>query len=319
MTVRHFFPFVEMVALVCSVGCSRPKMDPHQVDGRNFGAFYYWRSSVSSSFSPEGWREFNAAVEELRLQAMARGVRGKDAIDQALCDAINGRSVTEVLRLGDEAKIARLSPIRDTLKVMVDANALIAAVPGSDDLAEVLERKRSNQQAQLRATVAELDAAQQAYRHHGGTPAGQTATEVKPARLSREEALHEFDLLILARRQLACLKYGDWPAKIDRDGRSLLDQERDAFLAKKGVAAANGHAVIPVFVRASWRIFDAPVVMPAFTDAVMGNLTPEDRRSISERWAESEAEIWARREASKETANTAIANIKSSLDGIMRP
>ncbi|HVU35822.1 MAG TPA: hypothetical protein VHE61_20450 [Opitutaceae bacterium] len=300
-------------------GCSRPDPSLQSIDARNYGAFYYWRSSVSSHFTPQRWSDFHDAIQELRFEAMARGVTGTDAINEALCARINGRTVAEVFRMADEGKLTRLRTERDQLKTMVDSNALLAPRPGDAALADDLGERRTNQQDRLRALVAEIAATRQHLIAQGGHPSPEPPIDLRPAVLSRDEAKRELSAMIRARLATAALMYGDWPAKIDRTGSKLVDADRESFREKQDIAPANGHVVIPVYLRASWWIYDAKVNYPEFSSAVTQNLTAADRHALQVAWADSEAEIWARKQASLEPAAEAERKMKAQLEAVLRP
>lgn len=307
-----------LAAVLALAGCDRREPSIARIEAKNYGAFYYWRSSVSRQFTPEHWKAFNDAVQELRYEAMAQGVTGSDAINEVMCRQIDGRSVDEVLRAADNTRLQRLRAERDKLKAMVDANALLAARPGDEDLAAALEQRRSDQLDRLRHVMMEITAARQQFAADGGTLTTEDPGDATAAVLSRDEAWSELMTLIGRRREIAAERYGDWPARIDREGRDLGGPEREKFDEANAVSAYSGHEVIPVYVRARWRIFDAVVNYPRFGDAVMHNLTAEDRRLLDEAWADSEAEIWARREASRQPADAEAADIKAQIEAVMR-
>lgn len=316
---RALLGLLAAAGIALTTGCERPAPTLARVDAKNFGTFYAWRATVSSQFTPAQWRDFKAAIQELRLAAMARGVTGTAAIDAAVCARIDGRSVNAVILLADAARLERLEAMQARLKTMVDANALLAPNPGDAEIAAMLDRRRNDQEDRLHELTLEIAAARAQLVAHGGTAPMTLRMDQAPAALSRDEALHEFARLLQARRALSIERDGDWPARIDRSGADLAGFDQDDFQQKRRAAEINGHVVIPVYVRASWRIFDAPVTFPDFSRAVTGNLTVDDRRRIEEQWADSEAEIWARKKASLDTPDHAIANIKADLKGVMRP
>jgi hypothetical protein len=225
----------------------------------------------------------------------------------------------EVLRTGDRLKLARLEATRDELKTMVDANALVGTRADDDASREVLQRRTSEQRERLDGLLREIDEVRQQLAAHGGSPASTTAVDSAAAKLSRDQALADFDRIIADRLTHARYIYGDWPSRIDRLGRDLPADLRAEFDDKRGVAATKGHVVIPVYIRAKWRLFDDVVKYPEFSPAVTANLTSADRREIEELWANSEAEIWARRQAMKDSPNDAVAAIDAQLKTVIRP
>ena len=317
MPSRRHPLLVTLVTFVFLAGCARSPKGPPRVDGRNFTAFYFWRSSVSSQFTPDGWREFNNAIQEIRFGVMAHGVTGQAAIDQAMCDQVNGHTIPEVLQMGDNARLDRLIPLRNKLKLILDANGLLAPRPGEST--DFIDRRIEDQRQRLAAVNADIEATNRRLVAHGGQPRDTNRVDPTPTMLSREQALAEFDRMIQGRLDYAAEKYGDWPARIDRKGSDLHGAQRKEFEEKRSAAAYNGHMVIPVYIRTSWRIYDDVVQYPEFSDAVVGNLSPRDMLDVRRKWADSEAEVWARKQASRESVDTAVGRIKSDLRAVMRP
>lgn len=244
---------------------------------------------------------------------MRLGASGSAEVGEALARRVNGRTIPEVLQLADQAKLERLVAVRDQLKPMVDANALLAAMPGDEELSAMLAAKRRDQAERLEKLLAEIATTRAQFVKHGGTPDAEQTVGLSPAGLSRTEALAEFDRMLSARGKLGQEQYGDWPVKFDRDGTELDPEIRADFEARKAEAAKNGHTVVAIYVRMAWRVFDAKVQMPEFSDAAVGKLTEADRRRLQDRWAMSDAEIWARKQASLDSHETAAANIKAQV------
>jgi hypothetical protein len=319
VTARFPLCLAVVATLVIGAGaCARKPATELQVDGRNYGAFYYWRSSVSSQFTPEQWRDFNESLEEIRLHAMIRGTTGTDAINEALCREVDGLAIAEVLRRADQFRLERLKVNRERLKEMVDGNALLAATPGDAELGRELAARLANQRERLRKLDQDIEAARRRAVAHGAKTDAVLKGRDGPTVLSRESAIRDFARLIETRRANAAFRYGDWPLKIDWSGAELSDEEHAMFVEKRAAARFNGHVVIPVYVRASWRIFDGVVNYPEFTEAVTANLTEKDEQAMRQSWAESEAEIWARKQASGESPETAIAKMKAHVEAVMR-
>lgn len=298
--------FAPLLVLAFLVGaCSRG--DPHAapIGAADRGALAKWRMIAADRFTREEWREFEAALQELRLQVMAhREATGSEAIDDAVCRRIDGRTFREVLVLGCESKLERLEPVRNELKTALDTNALLVTQPGDREAQKHLEGFRQRQGERLAKLDAELSAAEERLAALGGRPAGRTARaqprDVSTAPLPRVEAKAQITELIENQRAAAILKYGAWPVKFDYEGAELPESDRAEFQARRAGAAGLRHAVIAVRVRGRWWIYDAPVGSPGFTTVVTENLTDADRREIEMRWSTLQAEIWARRQASEQ-------------------
>ncbi len=259
------------------------------------------------------WAEFNAAVDQLRLRIMASGVSGRDAIDEALAAELNGKTLVEVLQAGDRAELEALAQQSAGLKAVIDGNALLAAAPRETELAAILDEKRSAQRARLQALNRQVAALKERAARHGTALPPLPETDPAPRALSRDEAQHELASLLQRRQSFFEEKYGDWPARIGFDGMDVEEDVVESVAVRREAAATTGNVVIPVYVRARWRIFDAPVRVPVFTEAVMGNLTEEDRAAFARQWAENLAEAWARRDAAAESVEEIEGVVKENI------
>lgn len=291
-------------------GCNRG--DPHQVavEATSPATLAKWRMKMSDRFTRDEWREFEAALQDVRLRVMAdREASGSAAVEEAMCGRINGHTLREVLAMGYGARLTRLRPVRDELKKAVEGNELIVTKPGDRESVRYLETLRERQLERLRKTEAEIAAAEQRLAALGGGAAKVDAGESRlPERkLTREKALEEIRQLMRDQVDAAVMKYGAWPMKMDRDGAALAGADREDFLARRKAAKENGHTVIALRLRNRWWIFDEKVELPGFSKQVLGTLTEADRKEILEEWAGVQAVIWARKTAFEEAAKEAEA------------
>lgn len=297
-------------------GCNRG--DPHQVaiEAASPATLAKWRMKMADRFTPGEWKEFEGALQDIRLRVMAdREASGSAAVEAATCGRINGHTLREVLAMGYEARLARLRPVRDELKRAVEGNELLVTKPGDRESVRYLETLRERQLERLRKTEAEIAEAEQRRAALGGAANATTATtktdagDLRPPerKLTRESALAEIRQLMRDQVDAAVMKYGAWPVKMDRDGAALTGAEREDFLARRKAAAENGHTVFALRLRNRWWIFDEKVELPGFSKQVLGTLTDADRKEIVEEWAGVQAVIWARRTAFEEAAKEAEA------------
>jgi hypothetical protein len=304
--------------MVLSASCAVHKPAAAAIRASNYREYLWWRTQAAGELPRDRWLDFNAAVDEVRLSVMAAGFTGGEAVDAELAARLNGRSVDDVLRLGDTEKIARLRAERDRLKPMIDTNALLGAVADTESSAD-LERRTSRQRERFAAILRDLDEAKAKCVAHGGHVAEEKPFDGAPAEIDRTEAVNEFDAIIESRLALANRQYGDWPARLESNPENLPPEVKTEYEDKKGLTAANGHVVIPVYLRARWWIFDAAVKYPDFSEAVTANLTASDRQHFEDAWAASEAEIWARRQAAHESSEVAVGRIQSELRAVVTP
>jgi len=295
-------------------GCNRG--DPHQVaiEAGSPATLGRWRMKMADRFTPDDWKQFEAALQEIRLRVMAdREASGSAAVEEATCGRINGHTLREVLAMGYEARLSRLRPVRDELKKAVEGNELLVTKPGDRESVHYLETLRERQLERLRKAEAEIAETEQRRAALGGAT-NATAAKVEPGevrpperKLTRETALAEIRQLMRDQVDAAVMKYGVWPVKMDRDGAALAGAEREDFLARRKAAAENGHTVFALQLRNRWCIFDEKVELPGFSKQVLGTLTEADRKEILEEWAGVQAVIWARRTAFEEAAKEAEA------------
>lgn len=304
------------------VSCQRGDPQARPLEAANPGRLATWRMKMAESFRPEEWREFDAALQEIRLRIMAdREASGSEAIEAALCRRIDGRTFREVLILGDENKLARLDPVRRELKSAIDGNAKLVTKPGDDASAKYLDGYRARQEERLTKVDAEIAEAEQRLAAIGGPEWAAkiaerqktTAHAVAAAVLSRDEALDEIKTLLRAQHDAALLKYGGWPIKIERSAAGVPEENRADFVARQTAAATNGHVVLAMHLRERWWIYDDTTPPPTFSSSVLTNLTEADRQQIAEWWQNFHGELWARRQDREQPDPSADAVQQESL------
>lgn len=285
-------------------GCERGDPQAARIEAATSRALARWRMKMADRLTREQWREFEAALQDVRLRVMAeREASGSDAVEQAMCGRIDGRTLREVLMLGYESKLKRLDPIRVELQRAVGGNELL--VPRDPESEKHLEGFRARQQERLAALDAEIEEAEQRLVQ---LDPGAWAVEVEKRKrertrtqaasgLTREEARAEFAELVNGQRSAALLKYGDRPVRIEREGARLPETERAEFMKRRTDAEKRGHVLIAVRLEGRWRFYEGPAESPKFSRAVAAVLTEADRREMDEMWWNLQAELWARREA----------------------
>lgn len=128
-------------------------------------AFNLWRGKLNDSLSREEWRWFDVAMQEFKFQIMQAGkISGSAAIDAAVRERINGRSLAGVVREGLQAHLQRKTAERDDMKTAFKRNEQKRTLikPGQDDLLRDLNFHQANLQqnlAKLEDEVATVQAA----------------------------------------------------------------------------------------------------------------------------------------------------------------
>lgn len=298
-------------------GCQRGDPQLALVEAHNVRALDLWRVKARTRYTQEQWKEFDAALQEVRLKVMAdREATGKEAIEEAMCARINGHPYRDVLALGYEAKLSRLWPTQDELRKAIDGNMQLVTKPGDTAGARYLESLRERQEERLRKVDTEIAATEARMKELGKTLPARVAKEGgiegPSGPQTRESVLANVRQLIQSQRDAAVFKYGPWPLKIDREGKELTGEDKRDFEAKRSVAGKE-RVVIPVRHRDRWWIYDARAESPIFSKAMQALLTDEDRKDIDQRWWTMQAEVWARKSAFDE-ANSEAERAKA--DGL---
>lgn len=157
MIGRLFAAAVVISMGVVAIGCSRGDQRFLPVSAETPGAYMRWRQAASDGIPREEWQEFDASLQEIRLQIMSdRQATGSEAIESALRARINGWNFREVLLMGDQFKFNRLEQEREQTRRVMNANAqrLGRTVPLTGD-AEI-EHARDRQEKRLLEIDAEL-------------------------------------------------------------------------------------------------------------------------------------------------------------------
>lgn len=296
---RWFVSLGLACAVLAHFGCSK-REEPLLVDGRSHSTLRAWRSASSPQLPVAKWREFDAALDEIRfeLQREDPTLAHNEAVDAA-ARKVHGKTIDQALREGDLARLRRLTQMAEQLKTMVDTNALIVPKPGDPASAEALHAKLKDQQARLAQLQDEIAALQARHAVEPMVPGSAAAT---PRPLSREQALREIAQFLEARRGTALFKYGAWQVRVTGDPAELPAELQEDFRSRQARVSRSGGTLLGIRIRDEWLIFDQVVEPPQFSEAVVANLTVADQATIKQQWALLEAEIWARRETFEENA-----------------
>lgn len=304
MSLRNTsFLLLLCAAIAAGGGCRRGDPRETPIEAKSAVAFAKWRQKTAHAFTPDEWREFDAALNEIRLGLMiTEEASGSAAIQTALQRRIDGRTFEEALALGYAAQLRRLELVRRETRQMLDGNALLAVRPGDDASARHLGALTQRQQAQLEALETEIAAVERklgALRSFRPEQDGfiMLPRETATAPLSPDELRKHFTRLVEQERGVAMFRYGGWPARIDHSGSALTGEQREEFATRSAAAAKQGRVVIAVHVKGRWWIHEGPLEAPVFSPVITARLSVEDRLAMQTTWCNLQAEIWARREA----------------------
>jgi hypothetical protein len=300
VSAMRAFLTVACLSVVCAC-CTRVDPPHTPVEARDVTAFSTWQRNVASHFPPELQQGFADALQEIRYLITAQNeATGHDAIAAALCRHIDARTVNTVLLTGYNLKLQRLAAERDALQQTVNKNAHLITKPGDRTAADYLDQFRAGQQQRLDTIKAEMQRAETLVLALGGVPRPRRPDADAAAPLSmasREEALRQIAVMMQERRNVGIFKFGEWPVRIDREGRQLNDAQRGDFLARKVAAESGGRVIIPIRIKGHWLFFEGPDEAPPLPEFIRANLTAADRRKFQADWVNLEAELWARKSA----------------------
>ena len=143
-------------------GCQ--KVDPLQikVSADSAELLNAWRIRVGSDLSPDEWKAFDGALQEIKLQVMAgKEATGGAAIDEAAREKIKGGTVRDVLQAGWEAKLSRLGGERAGLLAAIEQNSRLTTKPGDNESKNYIDRIRQRQNEHLQNLVRDIASTEQ--------------------------------------------------------------------------------------------------------------------------------------------------------------
>jgi hypothetical protein len=130
-----------------------------KVQAPDAASFAMWQADTESGLDPGPRADFEQAVQEIRFHVMAGGASGSEAVQAALLQSIDGKSVREVLRLGLGWALDRAEKERDDLKKALGYNsAAVMHHPAGDDrdtMAAAVQRQ-ADRLAKAEAEVSRL-------------------------------------------------------------------------------------------------------------------------------------------------------------------
>lgn len=89
-------------------GCAKRELTEVVVEAESTSRLTAWRADLGRRFAADRLQTFDAALQELRLDAMHRDVQPASAREQDMQAAVHGKSVRAVEILGWQARRARL-------------------------------------------------------------------------------------------------------------------------------------------------------------------------------------------------------------------
>ncbi len=157
------------LVVVALVACQRDPLD-RTVSANSPTAFSVWRSGIDSDSGPDLRRQVNDALLEIRLkvagdreiQRLAGAKVSADAgsVDDAVRTKVQGRPLREVIQLGYELRVARLTSELAGLQDAMHRNAGLVTRPGDVESRQHLDGLRDRQTGRVEQYKADLAAAE---------------------------------------------------------------------------------------------------------------------------------------------------------------
>ena len=152
--------WIVLVALLAALaGCSRTSLPESVVRAASVEEFTAFRTELGDRFAAADLQPFDTAIQELKLEAMNRNIAGVAARDQYMLEAVNGRTVLAALRLGWQARRARLLAEQAELTRLLERDVRLhekAAESRADEYATRVQNEREII-ARLQRDVAEAE------------------------------------------------------------------------------------------------------------------------------------------------------------------
>lgn len=273
-------------------------------DAKSESSWGRWQQRNAGGFAPELAKEFEAALQDIRLAIMAeRAATGREGIEAELRRRVDGRTLRELLILGYTGRRKRLAVEEAELHLVRQANGWLVTKPGDTASARSLGTLRERQERRAESIAADMAAAARRLTELGATPepilSPANATGVTGKPLPRAEARVELATMLAELQAGAALKHGSWPVKIDRTGAQLPAAEQAAFRERQAAAAAAGRVLLAVGIKDRWLRYEAALDGVEWPAVVATNLTPEERLEFTMLWHAVQAELWARRETAE--------------------
>jgi hypothetical protein len=143
---------------VSLAGCQRDPLEK-TISAETPRAFATWQARFASDSNPEIRVRFNEALQEIRLKItgdreLNRAMGKPDSssgmtVDEALAAKVNGRPLRDVLQLGYELRVARLTSELRGLEDAMRKNEGLVTRPGDLESKHHLEGLRDRQQARI--------------------------------------------------------------------------------------------------------------------------------------------------------------------------
>jgi hypothetical protein len=139
-------------------GCGPSDPLDKTVDADSPGSFEIWKAKAYDYLDADQMAEFEEAVREIKYEAMATSAAtGSEAVNEAARQAVNGRTVRNVMERGLAWELSRLQAERWAQNSAASANFHARTKPGDTESASYLHDIVQRQEARVRDADAAIN------------------------------------------------------------------------------------------------------------------------------------------------------------------
>ncbi|PTY02682.1 hypothetical protein DB347_23505 [Opitutaceae bacterium EW11] len=144
----------------CLSGCSKKSLMDRSIPAVSAEEIAVFRAELGEEFPAAELKDFDTALQELKLEAMNNGVSGVAQREERMRAAVNGKTVREALVLGWQARHVRVARELEDMSGRLEHDRQLKDRPGSADSSRFLSNLVANEQdivAQLKRQLDDAD------------------------------------------------------------------------------------------------------------------------------------------------------------------
>ncbi len=155
--------------VLLGAGCHPDNPLDERVSARRPLDYTMWRARIADRLDATQAQELDAMVEEIRLGIMVEGrATGSEAIDEALRQQIDGRTLREVLVSGYEKKWQRLDLEKVRTEEFADKDAQLRFKPGDEESRAYIDGVVGKMKTRLAEIALEMETIDRRLKELGG-------------------------------------------------------------------------------------------------------------------------------------------------------
>ena len=161
-------------------GCSQKNILDCEIKAGTVDEFAACQANLVSEHTPRLARDFDTAIQELKLDSITKGVLGVEMREERMRATANGKSVKEVLVLGWQARRARLVGELKGMNERYAHDVKLLSRHGSSDSTQFLSNTTQNEENSIALLKTLLGDADQRLTEWGASPAQIAGSEQTP-------------------------------------------------------------------------------------------------------------------------------------------